>query len=92
MKRVNERERVREEVTYSSYLIVQEEFKFKGARLGAERSELDHNVYQLLLFLEDEACVKRQHTYWPFRRGLVASPITRVVRTCPVTVNGLTMR
>ena len=45
MKRVNERERVREEVTYSSYLIVQEEFKFKGARLGAERSELDHNVY-----------------------------------------------
>jgi mannose-6-phosphate isomerase class I len=81
------------EQTYSSYLIVQEEFKFERTHLRAERSELDHNVYKVLLFLEDEACVKEKHTRWPFRRGLIiASPVIQVVRTSSVTASGLTMR
>ena len=41
-------------ITYTSCLIAQEEFEFEGACLGAGQPEFDHNVYELLLFLEDK--------------------------------------
>jgi len=62
--------------TYCSYLIVRGEFKFESIRLGAELFEFDRSMCRILPFLEDKVCAEKTCTCWPYRRGLVASPIT----------------
>ena len=72
---------MREELTYVSNLIAQEEFEFEDVFSGAEQLGLGHNVYQLLPCLGGKARAENEHKYRPFWRGPVASPLIRVVST-----------